>query len=155
MTVERYLKQSNASPERQKTRLEAKIPEDRTGCWLWSGSLTKAGYGLMRTGPGKRDYVHRLAYRLFVGEIPDGLQLDHLCRHRACFNPRHLEPVTSRDNFLRGNSPGAVAHRTGMCRNGHPLTPDNVLVRAATGARRCRTCHIKWQRQRRAAAKTR
>lgn len=129
-------------------RLEAKIPEDRSGCWEWP-STTKGGYGLMRTGPGKKDYVHRVSYRVFIGAIPDGLQIDHLCRNRACFNPVHLEPVTNQENFLRGMHPNAVSSRTDKCRMGHALTPENSMIRAATGDRRCRECNYEWQRNHR------
>lgn len=139
---------------RQRARLETKIPTDRSGCWLWTGQKTPAGYGTMRTGPGRKDYVHRVSYRLYVGEIPEGQQIDHVCRNRLCFNPAHLEAVSNRTNFLRGEHPGAVSHRTGMCQRGlHELSPENSMVNAATGRRRCRACNYEWQRQRRAAAK--
>lgn len=156
MTSDRYLKQSNASPERQRSRLEAKIPADRSGCWPWTGQRTTGGYGTMRTGPGQRDYVHRVAYRLYVGPIPDGSQIDHLCRNRACFNPGHLEIVSNRTNFLRGAHPNAIAYRTAMCRKDlHEMTPRNTMVSATTGARRCRECNYAWQRARRSSPKRR
>ncbi len=144
------MKQSNASPERQRERLAAKIPDDRSGCWEWTGSRTSKGYGLMRTGPGQRDYVHRISYRLNVGDIPEGAELDHLCRNPPCFNPEHLEAVSPRTNFIRGEHATAVAHRTDICRNGHALTPENSMIHAATGRRRCRRCNYEWQKARRA-----
>lgn len=70
------------------------------GCWIWTGALTGAGYGQFGGG-GKKSYTHRWAYQAHVGPIPDGLELDHLCRVRACCNPDHLEPVTHEENTRR------------------------------------------------------
>lgn len=71
------------------------------GCWIWQRSVDDKGYGRIAI-KGKQWKVHRLAYTLFVGPIPQHLELDHLCRHRDCCNPEHLEPVTHRENFMRG-----------------------------------------------------
>lgn len=79
-----------------------------SGCWEWTRSLSVAGYGQtsynLRTTTGKLrpSLVHRVAYELFKGEIPAGLELDHLCRNRKCFNPDHLEAVTHQENMIRG-----------------------------------------------------
>jgi hypothetical protein len=75
--------------------------DDRTGCWLWDGYISTTGYGSIKF-QGRIGSVHRLSYESFVGPIPEGLQIDHLCRVRACCNPEHLEPVTSRENTIRG-----------------------------------------------------
>lgn len=116
-----------------------------SGCWQWLGALNSNGYGI-RAG----QYAHRKSYELHVGPIPSGLQIDHLCRNRGCFNPDHLEAVTPSDNVRRGVSPSAIAVRTNRCKWGHELTPDNVYVRRDTGSRQCRECHRRRGRERKA-----
>lgn len=69
-------------------------------CWLWTASLT-FGYGSFWDGKGQVR-AHRFAYELLVDPIPEGLQLDHLCRIRHCVNPDHLEAVTNAENVQRG-----------------------------------------------------
>jgi hypothetical protein len=77
-----------------------------TGCWLWTGQINHAGYGrfaMPRSQPGQRERLaHRMTWEMAVGPVPEGLQLDHLCRRRSCVNPDHLEPVTSAENTRRG-----------------------------------------------------
>ena len=75
-------------------------PEQNSGCWLWLGATTDNGYGSF-WADGRSHRAHRFAYAQFVGPIPSGLTLDHLCRNRICVNPKHLEPVTDRENILR------------------------------------------------------
>lgn len=103
------------------------------GCWEWTGSQSRGGYGGIRIDD-KLHRVHRVAYEHFVGPIAEGLQIDHLCRNRLCFNPDHLEPVTQRVNIERGLLGAAKTH----CSNGHEYTPENVAIRR--GRRRCKVC---------------
>jgi hypothetical protein len=108
------------------------------GCWVWTGALNAAGYGAIGKD-NKVLRVHRVTYELLVGPIPEGLQLDHLCRNRACCNPEHLEPVTNRTNWLRGQNPTAVFLRDGICKRGHEVTPENTYKRK-NGGLLCRLC---------------
>lgn len=111
----------------------------RGECWEWNGYRDAEGYGYT-TFRAKRARVHRVAYELMVGTIPEGLTLDHLCRNRACFNPAHLDPVPIGENVRRGE--GATFKETDVCPNGHAKTSDNVRIRVSRGRtyRTCREC---------------
>ncbi|MGV7251879.1 HNH endonuclease signature motif containing protein [Mycobacterium kansasii] len=110
-------------------------------CWFWQGAVQSKGYGSVGH-QGRVWSTHRLAYELLIGPIPDGLQIDHLCRNRRCCNPAHLEPVTGRVNVLR-------AVRKATCARGHEYTPENTLLKKGGTQRNCRTCTNEWQRNRR------
>ena len=104
-------------------------------CWLWRGAKHGFGYGQFHGSQGKMVDAHRFAYEMFVGPIPEGLTIDHLCRIRNCVNPAHLEPVTLRENILRGeNANKSKTH----CKRGHPFDSRNTYWRQ--GERSCRTC---------------
>lgn len=118
-------------------RFWSKVEKTQT-CWLWTAVLNSAGYGRFYLN-GKMRLAHRLAFEADRGPVEPGLQLDHLCRNRACVNPQHLEPVTQRENILRGTSPAAVASRRSHCPQGHPYDEVNTL-RSTSGSRRCRAC---------------
>lgn len=120
-------------------RIEERI-ERKDGHWLWTGSLATRGYGRIRID-NQRPLAHRLAYELYVGPIPDGLTIDHLCRVRACVNPDHLEAVPMRVNILRGVGATAIHARQTHCKRGHPLVGEHVYL-SSNGHRRCRTCQL-------------
>lgn len=108
------------------------------GCWEWQNALTN-GYG---TFAPKRFAIlpaHRVAYELIVGPIPEGLELDHLCKNPRCVNPNHLEPVTHAENCRRGDGFGGRNFRKTHCKNGHPLDGPNLYL-TTTGKRQCRAC---------------
>jgi len=92
------------------------------GCWIWQSSLNDAGYAVMSVpvnGKCAPRRVHKMLYEFINGPVEDGLCLDHLCRNRNCINPKHLEPVTWRENILRGNSMSAIHARKTHCIRGH------------------------------------
>lgn len=116
-------------------------------CWLWAGS-TSVGYGRFYVD-GHTVGAHRWAYESLVGPIPDGLVLDHLCRTPACVNPAHLEPVTQRENLLRGDTLPAAQARRSHCKHGHPYVESNLRYRR-DGSRQCRECDRTYCREQRA-----
>ena len=123
-------------PERIQKKIE---PEPTSGCWLWVGATSSHGYGGVSYG-GRSMPAHRAVYLMTGGQIPDGLDLDHLCRVRSCVNPRHLEPVTRKENLHRGPSTLSAIHTAKThCPAGHPFSAANTYYRKQ-GYRRCRAC---------------
>lgn len=112
-------------------------------CWLWTKRLDKDGYGQFRIGSrtdgsSRQVGAHRLSYEWEYGFVPVGLELDHLCRVRACVRPSHLEAVTSLENIQRGNA-GIHERLKTCCPRGHPYDDQNTYWRP-NGNRECRTC---------------
>lgn len=116
-----------------------------TPCWIWQGAKVKGAYGCITVG-GKKLLAHRMMFIRKGGFIPAGLQLDHLCRNKACVNPDHLEPVTNQENIIR------YFGVRSFCKNNHPLIGDNIMpTKGGSRARNCRQCNIERSRQWRAA----
>jgi hypothetical protein len=111
-------------------------------CWIWRGGLTSNGYGSLSAGGsnGRKLLAHRVAYEFVIGPIPEGLDLDHLCRVRACVNPAHLEPVTRRENLIRGNTIIAAQVARTHCPQGHPYDEANTFLSHGGRKRQCRIC---------------
>lgn len=134
-------------------RWAEKVRADASGCWLWTASTDRDGYGKFQyPGPDGRQIhqrAHRYAYELFVGPIPDGLVVMHSCDTPSCVNPNHLDIGTPLENNDDKVAKGRHAQLWGTplkrtrqthCLNGHPLSGRNLWVNPKTGWRRCRQC---------------
>ena len=118
-------------------RFMEKVEAGPDGCWDWTASLTEQGYGRFAAGHGAPyQKAHRASWEMFRSEIPDGLEIDHLCYNRRCVNPDHLEPVSPAVNQRRR------AERVTHCAEGHEYTANNTYV-SKENERHCRTCHRK------------
>jgi hypothetical protein len=131
------------------------IPKHRPDlgpCWTWLGHFTGQGYGNFYVGryEGKmcKEGAHVVAYKLTVGPIPEGKELDHLCRNPGCPNPSHVEPVTHKENCHRGVGYSATCASKTECEHGHPFTAENTKIRK-NGTRQCRTCDAALHRAKR------
>lgn len=111
---------------------------DGRRCLLWTAGRDADGYGKFKVD-GRTVRAHRWLYEHWIGPIPDGLELDHLCRTPACVNPAHLEPVDARTNTLRGNNPAALNARKTHCKRGHEFDDKNTYA-PPSGGRICRRC---------------
>jgi hypothetical protein len=115
------------------------IPEPMSGCWIWTGNDNGFGYGLFRIGK-RRIMAHRVAWELYCGPIPDGLQANHKCDVPSCVNPNHLYLGTQAENLEDCRQRGRARKRSRPthCPHGHEYTPKNIKIKQ--GRLRCRTC---------------
>lgn len=112
--------------------------EKTDSCWNWTACIAKNGYGRFVFNT-KHMLVHRISYELIHGKIPEGKQLDHLCRNRRCVNPVHLQPVPPKENVLRGIGITAKNSEKTHCKRGHELSGENLVIEK-NGSRQCRLC---------------
>lgn len=141
---------SKVTPLPRNFKVVRPTPEERffkyvhktEACWEWMGYKCKKGYGRFVLSRRTQIKAHRFSWQIINGAIPEGLQLDHLCRNRACVNPAHLEPVTNLENTLRGANFIAVHARKTHCVNGHVFDESNTRVDIRNGRSRrvCREC---------------
>lgn len=117
-------------------RFMAKVEKTDT-CWNWKAYVAPSGYGQFAGG-----LAHRYAYTQFVGPIPTGLQIDHLCRVKTCVNPEHLEAVTQQENMRRGDGIDARNRAVTHCPLGHPYSGENTRISKSRNGlqRQCRAC---------------
>jgi len=115
------------------------------GCWEWQGALDKRGYGRIIDDTNWRDMAHRWSYKHFIGNIPSGLVIDHLCHNPKCVNPKHLEPVTYRQNTIERGVTNAshLNSKKTHCLRGHELTENNIYIGKGRygNMRVCKICH--------------
>jgi hypothetical protein len=151
---QRQWKTGSTSARSEPTELErfwTQVEKQPNGCWHWTGHI-KSGYGQFRFR-GKHTRPHRAAYELFVGPIPEGMQVDHDCHnrdetcndgpdcmHRRCVNPEHLHLKTGHQNIMAGRTPAAKNAAKTQCGNGHAFDEVNTYISPTSGSRVCRTC---------------
>ncbi len=136
------------NPEPAIERFYRKVEKMPNGCWQWTGKPTKAGYGNFSI-QNRRVYAHRFAYETFIGPIPKGKELDHLCRNTLCVNPAHLEPVLHTLNVRRGDAPIVNRERhlaLTHCAKGHLFNEENTFT-DKHGFRHCGICMLEWSKE--------
>jgi hypothetical protein len=134
-------------------RIEEKYTPANSGCWNWTGAISAGKYGSI-FHQGRMQKAHRVMWTITRGPVPDGLDLDHLCRNTRCINPDHLEPVTRSENLLRSPLMDRNSHRT-HCVRGHEFTEENTRRKPGNGHRVCKECmrmHLRNWRARNAIA---
>lgn len=118
-------------------------------CWNWTARLTTSGYGHFYIDGGKK-HAHRVSYEMERGPIPDGMQIDHLCRNRKCVRPSHLEVVTLQENIRRGEGLAVQNARKTHCPKGHPYSGSNLYTHPKGRYRKCRACKRNSRRSKKA-----
>ncbi len=130
-------------PKLQSTidRFFAKVQAEDSGCFIWTGSIGRGGYGHFRL-MGRTRSAHQILIEIAHGPIPTNLECDHLCRNRACVNPSHIELVTHHENVIRGKGLAAIHAKKTHCNNGHLYTHGSTRIALCPSGftRRCRTC---------------
>lgn len=125
-------------------------PNLETGCWEWTATIKPSGYGqgYDRYSDGKCviKSAHRIVYKLYKGDIPEGFDLDHLCSNRKCVNPDHLEPLSKQDHRKRTWA-NIKKNPVMTCKHGHPLSGDNLYSyplknKPGIVMRCCKACHL-------------
>ena len=128
-------------------------PDGPSGCWEWMGARNSDGYGNL-VFCGRWFKAHRFFYEILVGSIDPGLEIDHLCRNRACVNPDHMEQVTHQENIRRGDQTNKGWERNiTHCPQGHAYTADNLVKQGESKKRKCKTCLRERARRHRRAIK--
>jgi hypothetical protein len=140
------------------TELSEKVRQfvviDERGCWNWPRAKVRKGYGVVHY-QRKQHYTHRVMYEAAKGEIPNGLQIDHLCRNTSCCNPDHLDAVSPKENTRRADAARGgqrMLRRGSHCPHGHAFTNSNTYVdqRGQISCRECRKRrHEEWAEKRR------
>lgn len=127
-------------------RIDKRSSDD---CWNWTGSICKqTGYGEGSPSHNKKYLAHRLAYELYIGNIPANMTIDHICRNRQCANPLHLRLLSNRENILCGTGITANNSRKSYCPHGHEYSGSNLYTKP-NGARICRICKRESDKRRR------
>lgn len=118
--------------------------DPKSGCWEWyrcrNDGYAQISYWSKKYKKTIQEYAHRFSYKLFNGEIPEGFDIDHLCRNRKCANPSHLEAVTRKENLMRGIGFVATLAAAKKCKRGHEFTDDNIYYLKRNGIRQCIKC---------------
>jgi hypothetical protein len=133
-----------------KDRILGSVVVNDNGCWIWQKYVSRDGYGKM-TYNGHPSEVYRLSYELFVGDIPDGHHLHHICGSKACCNYDHVIPIMPGAHSAKHFGDKFKAHTEYVrskthCKQGHPLSGSNLYLCPRTGYRACRTCVRLWAR---------
>jgi hypothetical protein len=136
------------TPDQRLQKFLSQINISENGCWEWQGSYVTnrngAKYGTFWNGKTLQ-LSHRFSYEYFIGPIPPGKEMDHLCRNTICCNPDHVEPVTHLENMQRGINKTKVT-----CSHGHPFSVENTRI-GQKGRRYCHACHVIRERERKRA----
>lgn len=123
-------------------RFQSKYKPLQNGCWEWKAAKGVGGYGRF-SYKGRGECAHRASYMIYVGEIAEGMTIDHLCKNTSCVNPKHLEVTTQHENcIIRGSSPAAVNATKTHCKRGHEFDYENTYTYLSRGRqkRTCRKC---------------